>query len=82
MDCIFLRICYIVEETIPQPSPLLLDPRDKKAVCASTVQPEWLGRAQGVRQSERGERAGGEEEDAASPFLCPAQSLLASHPPL
>lgn len=69
MDCIFLRICYTVEEAIPQPSSLLLDPMRKKAMCASTVQPQFLGRAQGARQPKG--RAGGEEEDAAPPFSAP-----------
>lgn len=80
MDCIFLRICYIMEETIPQPSAQLLDPMRKEGnVCQ-----HWPARvvrwAQWARRPEV--RAGGEEEDAASPFLRPRQSLLNSHPPL
>lgn len=74
MDCIFLRICYIVEETIPQPSAQLLDPMRKEGnVCQHC--PARVVRRSPVRKATRGERAGGEEEDAASPFLCPQGSL-------
>lgn len=74
MDCIFLRICYIMEETIPQPSAQLLDPMRKEGnVCQHW--PAQVVRWSPVSKATRGERAGGEEEDAASPFLCPQGSL-------
>lgn len=72
MDCIFLRICYIVEETIPQPSPPLLDPMRKEGnVCQHC--PARVVRQSPGSKATQGERAGG-EEDAASLFLGPQSS--------
>lgn len=70
MDGIFLRICYSVEETAPQPSPPLLDPTRTGGHVCSTVQPERLGRARS--EATRGERWR-EGEDAA-PLSAPRPS--------
>lgn len=48
-------------------------------MCASTVQPAWLGRAQGTRQPEARDQ-GGQEEDAAFPRPL-SHVLLIPHPP-
>lgn len=80
MDCIFLRICYIVEETIPQPSPPLLDPMRKEGnVCQHC--PAWV-----VRQSPGSKANQGESRRwgrcSISFSRPPEQSLLTSHPSL
>lgn len=52
-------------------------PNEKRRQCVPAL-PARVVRWSPVSKATRGERAGGEEEDAASPFLCPQGSLTST----